>query len=91
MVHLFRVRTRIAIGSNLGIVLLAAVFGLIGKQITGQILWAHAVALVIGAIGGARLGAHLSGRFGTKTLRFMIHLIIAAAAVRMWYQVMTGQ
>jgi uncharacterized membrane protein YfcA len=90
MVHLFNIPTRVAIGSNLGIVFLAAVSGMLGKEITGQIDWPHAVALVAGAVPGAQLGSHVSCQVKTRSLRVLIHLIIAAAGLRMWYQVITG-
>lgn len=54
MLYILKVPTRLALGSSLGIVLLSASAGLLGKATTGQILWSHAFFLVVGALmGGA--------------------------------------
>ncbi|MEJ2634656.1 MAG: sulfite exporter TauE/SafE family protein [Calditrichia bacterium] len=90
MIHLFHIPTRFAIGSNLGIVFLSALAGLAGKEITGQIPWMLAAALVAGAFPGAQLGAHVSCMIKTRYFRIGIHLLIAMAGIRIWYQVFAG-
>jgi uncharacterized membrane protein YfcA len=83
MIHLLRVPTRIALGSNLGIVFCAALAGLVGKWSTGQIpLW-PALALVLGALPGAQLGGMVSRRVRPRWLRGLLAGIILAAAVKM--------
>lgn len=91
MIYLLGIPTRIVIGSTLGIVLLGAIMGTIGKAVTGQILWPYAIALVIGTIPGAQLGGRLSKKTSTKDLRLAIAVIIAITGLRMWYQIITGQ
>ena len=87
MIHVFKIPTRVSIGSNLGIVFLGALAGLVGKEITGQIDWLQAFALVAGAVTGAQIGAHVSCGIKTRWLRILIYVVIAAAGVRIWLQV----
>ncbi len=91
MIYLLGIPTRIVIGSTLGIVLLGAITGTIGKMVTGQIIWPYAIALVIGTIPGAQIGSRVSKKVNTKHLRLAIAVIIAVTGLRMWYQIMTGR
>ncbi|MDP2107178.1 MAG: sulfite exporter TauE/SafE family protein, partial [Desulfobulbaceae bacterium] len=90
MIYLLNIPTRIVIGSTLGIVLLGAIMGTIGKAVTGQIIWPYAIALVVGTIPGAQLGGRVSKKTSTKHLRLAIAVIIAITGLRMWYQIITG-
>ncbi|MBI5189982.1 MAG: sulfite exporter TauE/SafE family protein [Nitrospirae bacterium] len=90
MIYLLNIPTRIVIGSTLGIVMMGAVMGTIGKMATGQIIWPYAIALVIGTVPGAQIGGRLSKRVNTKHLRYAIAVIIAITGIRMWWQVATG-
>jgi hypothetical protein len=91
MIYILGIPTRIVIGSTLGIVLLGAITGTIGKMATGQIIWPYAIALVIGTVPGAQLGGTVSKKVNTKHLRLAIAVIIAVTGLRMWYQVLAGR
>jgi uncharacterized membrane protein YfcA len=91
MIYVLNLPTRIVIGSTLGIVLLGAVTGTIGKMATGQIVWPWAIALVIGTIPGAQMGGRVSKKVNTKHLRLAIAVIIAVTGLRMWFQVLAGR
>lgn len=90
MLAVLKIPTRVALGSNLAIVFCASVAGFIGKWSTGQVPIPLAAALVIGAVPGAQLGAFLSRRTRPFTLRLVLACVIAVAAVRIWYDVLTG-
>jgi uncharacterized membrane protein YfcA len=90
MIYFLAIPTRIVIGSTLGIVLLGAIAGTIGKMATGQIVWPAAAALVAGTIPGARLGGHASKRIDVRHLRLVIAVIIAITGIKMWHQVLAG-
>jgi uncharacterized membrane protein YfcA len=90
MIYLLDIPTRIAIGSMLGVVLMGAVAGTIGKMVTGQIIWPYALALVAGTVPGAQVGARVSKKVKTTHLRAVIATIIAVAGIRIWYQVLSG-
>lgn len=71
------------IGISLVVVAAGALMGTIGKGIAGQIVWGPALLAALGALPAAPLGARLSHRLDAKKLRFLLALLIAAAAVRM--------
>ena len=87
MTSFVRVPTRIAIGSNLAIVLLATTAAFIGKAITGQIEWLLAVPLVLTVVPAAHLGSRVSHRVPVTRLRKALAFLIAAAALRIWISV----
>lgn len=82
MTSFMQVPTRIAIGSNLGIVFLASLAGFIGKAATGQIVWALALPIVVAVIPAAQLGGILSRRVPVVGLKMLLAIFIALAAVR---------
>jgi hypothetical protein len=87
LVYVLRIPTRFAIGSNLGIILLSAVAGLVGKLAVAQVPLLLAGALVVGAVPGAQLGAFLGRRTQPKVLRYILSAIVALATVRIWLDV----
>lgn len=89
MVYVLRIPTRIAIGSNLGIILLAAIAGLAGKLVAAQVPFLLALALVGGAVPGAQGGALLGRRMRPRTLRYILALVVALAAIRIWIDVLS--
>lgn len=90
MTSFVRIPTRIAVGSNLAIVLLSTLAGCIGKAMTGQIEWLLTLPIVLTVIPAASLGGYVSSRVSVRKLRLLLALVIAIAALRIWYQVLTG-
>lgn len=88
MTSFVRVPTRIAIGSNLAIVLLSTLAAFIGKAVTGQIEWLLSVPLVLTVVPAAHLGGRVSRRVQIVRLRRALAVLIAAAAVRIWISVL---
>lgn len=80
LVYWLKVPVRIAIGSTLGISLLAAVTGTFGKALTLQVPFIEAVGLSIGAAIGAVCGAKISHKVPARTLRQILAVFIAIAA-----------
>ncbi len=91
MIYLLNIPTRITIGSMLGIVLMSAVMGTVGKVSTGQVIWPYAIALVAGAIPGAQIGGRVSKKVDVKKLRYAIAVIVVLTAIKMWHQVIMGR
>jgi len=87
MTAFVRIPTRIAIGSNLAIVLLSTSAAFLGKAITGQIDWLLAAPLVLVVAPAAHLGSRVSRRVPVVRLRRILAILIAAAAVRIWMSV----
>ncbi len=88
MIYFMHIPTRIAIGSNLAIVLLSCAAGFIGKAVTGQIEWLLAIPIVLTVIPAARLGSYVSSRTPVMALRRLLAVLIAVAAARMWWSLL---
>ena len=88
MTSFVQIPTRIAIGSNLAIVLLSATAGFIGKATTGQIEWLMTVPVALTVIPASRMGSLVSRGVSVLWLRRALAVLIALAAVRIWVSVL---
>lgn len=89
LLYVLRIPTRVALGSSLGIVLLAALTGSAGKVIAGQVDYSIALFCITGALAGAQAGGYLSRRTRKGILRLVLALLIFASAVRITVDVLT--
>lgn len=80
---------RVTIGTSLAITALAASAGFLGKLVTAQIPLAPTLAVVAGAIPGARLGAAVSRRVPPLGLRIALFALVALTAVKVWSDLLT--
>ncbi len=78
---------RVTIGSSLAITALAASAGFVGKLVTGQIPFGPALAVVLGAVPGAQLGAAVSRRMPPFVLRAALFVFVVLTAIRVWADV----
>ncbi len=90
MTSFVQIPTRIAVGSNLAIVLLSSMAGFIGKATTGQIEWLMAVPIVLTVVPAARVGSLVSRRVPVLGLRRALAVLIAIAAIKIWVSVLFG-
>lgn len=88
MLYFLHIPTRVAIGSNLAIVLASSAAAFLGKLSTLQIPLLLAGALVLGIVPGTQMGAALSRRMDVRALRLILALVISLAAVRIWMRVL---
>jgi uncharacterized membrane protein YfcA len=88
MTSFVQIPTRIAIGSNLAIVLLSTTAGFIGKAATGQIEWLMTIPIALSVIPAARVGSIVSHRVPVLGLRWVLAILIAIAAIRIWISVL---
>ena len=82
MTSFMQVPTRIAIGSNLAIVLLSSLAAFLGKALTGQIVWPLALPIILTVIPAAHLGGLVSRRVPVTSLRLLLACCIGLAALR---------
>ncbi len=87
MMVLLRIPTRVTIGSSLGIVLMSSLAASVGKAFVGQIVLLPALAAVAGALPGVVLGARLSGRLQTRTLRWVLAALTAGIGIHLWAKI----
>ncbi len=83
MTSYVQIPTRIAIGSNLAIVLFSSIAGFLGKAATGQIEWLLTIPIALAVIPAASLGGLVSRRVSVLYLRHLLAILIGLAAVRM--------
>jgi len=89
LVGMMRVPMRLAIGTSLAMVGMAAVTGFLGKVLTAQVpLW-PAATVVLGSLSGAPLGGRVSRRVPVRVLRGVLAAIIALVMLRVWHDVAT--
>jgi uncharacterized membrane protein YfcA len=84
MTSYVQIPTRIAIGSNLAIVLFSSIAGFLGKALTGQIEWLLTIPVVLTVIPAASFGGLVSHKMSVLYLRQLLAVLIGLAAVRMW-------
>ena len=84
MLYVLKIPLRVALGSTLAIGLFSATAGIIGKVATGQVPFAMAAALLIGAVPVAKAGALVSKKTKTHYLRWLLALIISVTAIKIW-------
>jgi len=82
---------RVTIGSSLAITALASTAGFAGKVVSGQLpLW-PTLAVVLGAVPGARLGAAVSRRLPAGQLKLALFVVVMVTAIRVWWDVLVGR
>jgi uncharacterized protein len=84
-----RVPFKLAIGTSLVAVSILAIPGTVAHAYLGHVDWVIAAGLAIGGVPGAAIGAHLSTRSSTRSIRigFAVLLVLAAvwlAASELW-------
>jgi uncharacterized membrane protein YfcA len=70
-----------AIGTSLACVGLIAIPGTIAHQLLGNINWFYALPLMVGAIPGARAGAHLAINASDRHLRLVVATVLGVIAI----------
>ena len=88
MIYFVRIPTRLAIGSNLAIVLISSVAAFLGKAVTGQIEWLMTLPIILTVIVAVRLGSLASHKVPVRWLRRILAITIAIAALQIWYSIL---
>jgi uncharacterized membrane protein YfcA len=76
-------RQREAHAVSLGAIIPISIAGILTFGIAGRVHWLDALALALGAVVGARLGASLLARSDERVLRIVFGCFLVAAAVAM--------
>jgi len=80
-----KVPIRVAIGSNLAIVMLSSLAAFLSKAATGQIQWLMTIPIVFTAIPFSALGGYVSSKVPVLWLKRILACLIAVAALWMWF------
>jgi uncharacterized membrane protein YfcA len=76
---------RVTIGTSLAITAVAALAGVAGKLVTGQVPLEPALAVALGAVPGAQLGGRLSRRLSGARLKTALAVVVVIVGVRVWW------
>ncbi len=87
MYRMLKVPMRIAVGSSLGIIFIAAIMGSIGKIIAMQVEWPLVAPIVLGSIPAALLGSTISKRLPASHLRRLLIVLIFVILLKTWYDI----
>jgi uncharacterized protein len=88
LITMVGVPIRVTIGTSLAITAISAVTGFGGKLLTGQIPWAPALCVALGAVPGAQLGALASRRLSGEWLRRALFVVVLLTATRVWWDLL---
>src|SRR5437899_998712 len=64
------------------------VAGVFGKVVTGQVPLVPTLAVVLGAVPGAQVGALVSRRLSGSGLRRVLFVVTLGSAVRVWWDLL---
>ena len=87
LLYVLKIPLRVTLGSTLAIGLFSSSAGLVGKIATGQVPFLMAVPLLVGAIPAAQLGSYVGKKTKTQYLRWILALIIAGTAIKIWMDI----
>lgn len=88
MLQVLKIPTRVAIGSSLMITFLAALGSTSGKLLAGHLPLLASLFVVLGSISAAPIGVRLSRMMNVTMLRGVLSLLIVAATIKVWLQVL---
>jgi uncharacterized membrane protein YfcA len=90
LLYVLKIPLRVTLGSTLAIGLFSSSAGLAGKAATGQVPFLMAGALLLGAVPAAWLGGIVGKKTRPRALRWMLAIVVAASAVKIWMDIFQG-
>src|SRR5207302_5047937 len=83
LVMVMRMSQRLAHGTSLGAIVPISIAGVIGYALDHSVDWAAGGLIIVGAVGGAVVGARLLGRLRDRSLRYTFAAFLLATAIRL--------
>ncbi|MFD1361066.1 sulfite exporter TauE/SafE family protein [Lentibacillus salinarum] len=84
MLLVLKIPTRMTIASSLAITFISSIGSTAGKVMTGQVLFAPAVIMIIASLIASPMGANTGKRVNTKVLQGILAVLILGTAVKIW-------
>ncbi|KUP05671.1 membrane protein [Bacillus coahuilensis m2-6] len=84
MLVVLKIPTRMTIASSLAITFISSIGSTVGKVMTGQVLFGPALIMVIASLIASPLGAKAGQKVNTKLLQWILAILIAGTAVKIW-------
>ncbi|WP_338751486.1 sulfite exporter TauE/SafE family protein [Bacillus sp. FJAT-52991] len=88
MLVVLKIPTRMTIASSLAITFISSIGSTAGKLMTGQVLFLPALIMVVASIIASPLGAKAGQKMNTKILQWLLAVLIAATAVKIWMDIL---
>ncbi|MBM7648262.1 putative membrane protein YfcA [Bacillus ectoiniformans] len=88
MLVVLKIPTRMTIASSLAITFISSIGSTAGKLMTGQVLFMPALIMVVASILAAPLGAKAGQKMNTKVLQWLLAVLIAATAIKIWIDIL---
>ena len=89
MLTVLHIPTRMTIATSLAITFISSIGSSIGKLITGQVDYLPAIIMIIASIIAAPLGTKVGKKMNTKILQFILAIMIAGTAIKLWIDILT--
>lgn len=84
LLYLLATPSRVASGTALVMTVFLTAPAVLGKAVTGQIVWFPAAFMAVAAVVGSRLGAHFNARIPVAPLRLGLAGLVGLLAIRVW-------
>jgi len=84
MLSILNIPVRITVASSLAITFISSIGATVGKVMTGQVLFGPALVLMIASLIASPLGAKVGQKVNTQFLQWVLALLIAATAIKIW-------
>lgn len=88
MLTILHIPTRMTIATSLAITFISSIGSSIGKLITGQVDYLPAIIMIIASIIAAPLGTKVGKKMNTKSLQFILAIMIAGTAIKLWIDIL---
>ena len=94
MLVILKIPTRMTIASSLAITFISSIGAAFSKVVTGQVAYGPAAIMIVASLIAAPLGANFGKKINAKILKWVLAVIIAATALKLWFDIiirMNGQ
>jgi uncharacterized protein len=88
MLTVLHIPTRMTIATSLAITFISSIGSSIGKLITGQVDYLPAIIMIIASFIAAPLGTKVGKKMNTKSLQFILAIMIASTAIKLWIDIL---
>jgi uncharacterized membrane protein YfcA len=89
MLVVLKIPTRVAIASSLAITFVSSIGSAAGKFLSGHMLLIPSIVLIIASTIASPIGAKVSKKMNTKVLQWILSILIAGTALKIWYTILT--
>lgn len=88
MLTVLHIPTRMTIATSLAVTFISSIGSSAGKLITGQVDYLPAIIMIIASLIAAPLGAKAGKTMNTRILQFILALMIAGTAIKIWIDIL---